>query len=51
MAGRPAYDRRAYLSDIRALKRRGMTASRIADTLGISRATVYRILDDSRRRP
>lgn len=44
MAGRPAYDRVTYLEDIRALKRRGLTPSRIAAHLGMSRATVYRIL-------
>lgn len=49
MAGRPAYDRRTYLEDIRALRRRGLTAGEIADTLGIHRATVYRILKDGTR--
>lgn len=44
MSGRPAYDRASYLSDIKALKSRGYTPARIAQELGMSRATVYRIL-------
>lgn len=44
MAGVPAYDRRSYLADIRALLSRGLTHAQVATELGISRATVYRIL-------
>lgn len=44
MTGRPAYERDSYRADIKALKGRGRTAAQIADELGMSRATVYRIL-------
>lgn len=44
MTGRPAYERTSYTSDIRALRARGLSASAIASELGMSRATVYRIL-------
>lgn len=44
MAGVQAYDRESYRTDVLALRRRGWSASRIADELGMSRATVYRIL-------
>lgn len=44
MAGRPAFERSSYLEDVRALKRRGLSAAAIATELGMSRATVYRIM-------
>lgn len=44
MAGVPAYERGSYLADIKALQGRGLTVPQIAKELGISRATVYRIL-------
>lgn len=44
MSGRPAYERGSYRADIRALRARGLTTSAIAQELGMSRATVYRIL-------
>jgi len=44
MAGRPAYERASFLADIRALQARGLTVPQIARELGISRATIYRIL-------
>lgn len=44
MTARPAYERSSYLTDIKNLRRRGLTASAIATELGMSRATVYRIL-------
>lgn len=44
MTGRPAYDRDTYLEDLRALIRRGMTKEQAGKALGLSRATVYRIL-------
>ena len=46
MAGRPAFERSSYLEDVKALKRRGLSSSAIASELGMSRATVYRILRD-----
>ncbi len=48
MSAVPAYDRESYLEDIKRLKQRGLTSARIAANLGISRATVYRILNESR---
>lgn len=44
MTGRPAYDRSSYRQDIRVLRSRGWTDDRIARHLGISRATLYRIV-------
>lgn len=48
MAGRPAYDRTTYLADIRALRARGLTYDAIARRLGMSRATLHRIIRDNR---
>lgn len=50
MSGRPVYERQSYLADIKALQARGLTADAIARHLGISRATLYRILADARDR-
>lgn len=47
MAGKPAYDRDSYLADIKALQKRGLSMNAIARALGLSRATVYRILGGS----
>lgn len=44
MAGRAAFGR-DYYDDIRALKRRGLTAEQIAKELGMSRPTVFRIIN------
>lgn len=44
MSGRPAYDRGSYLADIKALLTRGLSVPQVAQELGISRATIYRIL-------
>lgn len=49
MSGRPAFPRRELLADVKALKRRGLTMQQIADTLGVSRATLYRYLDGGAR--
>ena len=49
MAGRPAYDRETYAEDVRRLLARGLTKAQVAAELGISRATLYRIMDDVRR--
>lgn len=46
MSGRPAYDRRTYRADIKHLLARGRTKAEVATELGLSRATVYRILED-----
>ncbi len=48
MAGRPAYDRRQVLSDYRILKGRGLSMDTIAQRLGLSRATLYRIVTEAR---
>ncbi len=47
-ARREAYQatRRSLAEDARALRRRGLTMQQIADTLGISRATLYRYLEE-----
>ncbi len=44
MAGMPAYDRVTYLEDAEALLARGLTRDEVAEALGISRSTLYRIL-------
>ena len=50
MAGIKAHARDAtVLEDIRIMRSRGWPAERIATTLGISRATLYRILAEARR--
>lgn len=51
VSGRPAYERQSYLADIKALQARGLTADAIARRLGISRATLYRILQAAHKRP
>lgn len=52
MAGRPSHPRgRQVLEDYRTLKARGLTMSAIAQQLGMSRATLYRILAEQGRRP
>lgn len=38
------YDRDTYLEDIKILRAEGLTMGQIAQELGISRATLYRIL-------
>lgn len=48
MAGRAAYDRTTYVQDIKELRRRGLSLQEVADELGISKATVCRILRESR---
>lgn len=48
VAGRPAYDRETYLEDARTLLGRGLSKDEVADELGISRATLYRILNETR---
>lgn len=50
MSARPAYDRDSYLEDIKALRGRGWSHAAIASELGMSRATVFRILQEGRRR-
>ena len=50
MTGRPAYPRdRQVLADVRILKARGLSMSAIATRLGMSRATLYRILEQAQR--
>ena len=49
MSGRPAYDRETYLEDIRALRARGLSWDDVAADLGISRATVFRIVSEGGR--
>jgi DNA-binding phage protein len=44
VAGVPAYERPSYLADIRHLLGRGLSKDQVAKQLGISRATLYRIL-------
>lgn len=44
MSGRPAFERESYRQDINSLRRRGWTDDRIARHLGMSRATLYRIV-------
>ena len=45
MAGVKAFPRDAdMLQDVRILKRRGLSTDQIAKQLGMSRATLYRIL-------
>lgn len=41
---RQPYDRPSYAADIRTLLARGLSADQAAKELGISRATLYRIL-------
>lgn len=48
MAGKPAYHRPSYKQDIRNLRARGWTWDRIARHLGMSRMTLWRILNDNR---
>lgn len=43
------HDRDGLLEDIKILKRRRLPAYEIADRLGISRATLYRILNEAKR--
>jgi IS30 family transposase len=43
MAGRATFDA-SYVDDITILRRRGVPADRIARQLGMSRATVYRLI-------
>lgn len=43
------HDRGGLAQDITILKRRGLPAHEIADRLGISRATLYRILNETKR--
>lgn len=50
MSGRPAYPRgRQVLADVRILRARGFTMAQVADRLGMSRATLYRILEEAGR--
>lgn len=49
MSGRPAYDRETYAEDIAALRRRGLSWPAIATELGISRATLSRIRQETSR--
>lgn len=49
MSGRPAYDRETYAEDIKRLRSRGLSWARVAAHLGISRATLYRILGGEQR--
>lgn len=44
MAGRKAYDRQTYLEDVKVMRARGWTWARIARELGISTATLHRIV-------
>lgn len=48
VAGVPAYERQTYLEDIRRLRGRGLTMEAVARNLGLSRATVYRIMAGSK---
>lgn len=49
MAGRAVFDE-SYYVDVRALQQRGFTQARIARELGMSRSSVYRLLDRHGRR-
>lgn len=50
MAGRPVHVAdRSTLADIRTLKARGLSMAAIAQRLGMSRATLYRLLDQANR--
>lgn len=50
MAGRPAHPRgRQVLEDVRILKSRGLSMTAVAERLGMSRATLYRILSEAQR--
>jgi AraC-like DNA-binding protein len=44
VAGRKAYDRASYLTDVRVLRRRGWTWDRIAKHLGVSKRTLHRMV-------
>lgn len=48
MSAVPAYDRASYLQDIKIHRGRGQSYTDIARTLGISRATLFRILAEAK---
>ncbi len=43
-----AYERSSYRTDLKALLARGLSMTEAARHLGISRATAYRILNDTK---
>ena len=50
MTGQPVYPRTAQtVRDVRILKARGLSMQAIADKLGMSRSTLYRLLDQAPR--
>ena len=52
MAGRPAHPRgKSTIADIKLLRARGLTMAQVATKLGMSRATLYRILDEGSYHP
>ena len=44
--GGRAHDRRGLYDDIKYLRLRGLTVDQVAQRLGISRATIYRVLKE-----
>lgn len=49
MAARSVFADPSYLEDIRSLRARGLTYAEVATALGMSRATLFRILAQARR--